>query len=227
MLRLAQVLILLSLLLSTGSARAGSVQIDFDFTGSSVQILGGIIGVPPDGTITAASASVTVPGSSQTSISAGSATLSNLTLAATISATVISQATVSGSVAANQVPGGSAMLTAGLANLIFNGVLVNVSAPVNCTSTGPQCGFLGLPINLTGTFPLSGTFPIASIGTPGNAVVSGAFPITASGISALINLVGVEVSRTFVPEPNSASLLALGFIGLAAAARRARRHRHS
>lgn len=219
--------VILSLQLCALGAHAGTLTIDMDLTGSTLEFLGGVITVPPDGAITSGSASITVPANSATSPLSGPATVSGITLAGTLNATVISQATVTGNVGGNQVAMGTGTLDPGLISIIFGGASLALTGLVNCTSTGPQCGFLGLPINLSGTFPLSGTLPVGNLASVGNATLGGVFAFTVSGISASLQLVGVEVARTFIPEPATGSLVGGGLLVLGGLARGLRGRRAS
>ena len=49
----------------------------------------------------------------------------------------------------------------------------------------------------------------------GNATLSGQLSLTLSGLTAVFNLAGTEVSRTYVPEPNTFSLLGIALVGVA------------
>lgn len=208
--------VLLLALLSAPSARAGSIVIDFDLTGSSLSMFGGILNIPPDGMITSATARITVQGSSLTAASAGSAAIANLTLVATLAGTVGSGATLTGSFAGSQVGGGAGTLTAGLGNVIFGSLSMNLNGIVNCI--GGLCGALG-------TFPISATnslaaltalapFNIGGLATLGAGTFNGVVTLALAGNNVVVNLVGQEVSRTFLPEPGSGVLIGLGLAGM-------------
>jgi hypothetical protein len=206
------------LLLAAPSARAGTITVDFDLTSSTVALLGGILNIPPDGSITAASAQVTVQGSNLTSPSAGAAQLSNLMVMATINGTVGSSVLLTGTFSGTQLGGGAGSLSGGLANLIVATLTLNVNGLVNCF--GGLCGALG-------TFPISavnsvsvltgfGSMGIGGLGTLGAATLNGLLPLTIGGNTMALSLVGQEVNRTFViPEPNTFALVGLGVLGLA------------
>ena len=95
-----------ALLLAAPSAWADSITIDFDLTSSSISLLGGILDIPPDGSLTSATAQLTVPASSLTSALAGSAQLSALDLAATINGTIGGSILITGGFTASQIGGG-------------------------------------------------------------------------------------------------------------------------
>ena len=205
------------LLLAAPSARAGTITIDFDLTGSGVVLLGGILNIPPDGSITAASARVTVQGSNLTNASAGAAQLSNLTLMATINGTVGSAVVLTGGFSGTQIGGGAGSLSGGLANLIVATLTLNLNGLVNCF--GGLCPALG-------TFPVSavnsvtvltgiGSMGIGGLGTLSAATLNGVLSLTIGGATAVVSLVGQEVNRTFIPEPNTFALVGLGMLGLA------------
>jgi hypothetical protein len=206
-------------------ASAGQILIDFDFGGSSLSVLGGLISIPPDGSITSASGVVQVKGNGLTTISAGFAKLENLTFAATVNANTLS-VLVTGNAAANQPGTAPGQLTAGLTNILLpNPFLLNMTGTIQCS--GANCGLLGtFPINLTGPQAVTiGTLPIGNVGSLGLATINGSFSLTVGGFTAVLNLVGTEIDRTFVPEPNSFGLVAMGLAGLAALRRQAQRRR--
>jgi hypothetical protein len=197
-------------------ARADHYIIDFDFSGSSLSLLGGIVQIPPDGSITSGSAQLVVSAVGiATPIPGGFVALRNFSAAATVNAITFGN-TITGNVVLNQVdPGASGNLTAGLANAFFAGPMqVSQGGVLNCV--GPSCDILSLPTTLTGTqLPNLGNMPIANLAAVGNALISGTFAITIAGFTGQLQLVGTEVSRVFVPEPGSAGLVAFGLAGLA------------
>lgn len=221
--RSAALLVLLASLALAPALRAsaGTISIGFDFSQSSLSILGGLIDIPPSGAITSASATIDVPGSGLATPEAGVARLRSLTLAGTLDATVLGMASLSGSLDGMQVGTAEGSLTAGLANLFFQSAVLSLSVFVDCTPTA-VCDFVAdFPIQVTGpqTFSPFGTLPIAGLDSPGNALVTASVEIVIAGLSATLSLVGNEVSRTFVPEPGSFGLVAAGLAGLAAAFR--------
>ena len=79
-----------SLLVASVSARADEVQIDFDFSGSTLTI-GGALVIPPDGSITSSTGSITFQAAGTSGsglVTGGAATLSNFVLDATVSETL-------------------------------------------------------------------------------------------------------------------------------------------
>ena len=215
--------LLLGALLTLGlasSTQAGTLSIDFDFSQSSVSMLGGVIAVPPDGSISASTATVTVPADGLATPMAGAAALQNLGVTATIDTNILGQAAVTGAVLANQVgtATGSLLLTGGTGNASFPGFQLALDAAVNCT--GANCSFIGtFPILSVSTQTFTALLPIAGIATPGAAAIDTAFSVTVGGVSALVTLVGSEVSRHYVPEPNSSVLLGGGLVALIALGR--------
>jgi hypothetical protein len=213
------------LLLAAPFAHAGSITIDFDLTGSSVALLGGILNIPPDGSITAATAQVTVQGSNATNAAPGAAQLNNLVLVATINGTVGGAVALTGGLSGTQIGGGSGSLSAGLANLIVATLSLNVNGLINCF--GGMCPAIGtFPVSVVNsTSILSGIgFGIGGLGTLGAGTLSGVLSLTLGGSAAVVGLVGQEVNRTFIPEPNSFALVGLGTLSMAGLGwRRARR----
>jgi len=217
--RIAPLIALLLLLGSAPAARAGQITIDFDLSGSSISILGGAIVVPPDGSITTAGTKLEVQGSSSANAAAGSALLKSLTLSGTVSGTVLTAATLTGGVSASQVGSVAGALNPALTLAAFGGPgVLSVNALINCTPAG-ICGALGaFPISITGpqTFSPFGSFQVGSINNVGNATLSGQVSLTLGGLTMVFNLVGAEISRTYVPEPSTFSLLGIALIGVAA-----------
>lgn len=219
--RVAPLIALLLLLGSAPIARAGQITIDFDLSGSSISILGGAIVVPPDGSITSAGTKLQVEGSSNANASAGPARLESLTLAGTISPTTLlgGAVTVSGGVNASQIGSAAGVLNPALTLAAFGGTgVLSINALINCTPPGSSCSFLGLPISVSGpqTFSPFGSFQVGSINNVGNATLAGQLSLTLSGLTAVFNLAGTEISRTYVPEPSTFSLLGVALIGVAA-----------
>jgi hypothetical protein len=207
----------LAFLLTTSSAHAGAIIIDYDLGSSVVSMLGGLISIPPDGSITSATATVVVPGSSLSNASAGPGNLQGLNLAASVNATVVSAATLTGGFTGVQVGNAAGTLTGGLGNLVLGTLNLNLTGVINCTPAG-ICGALGtFPILLMGTSPITGigNVGIGGVNTPGAGTLNAVLPIMIGGAAAQINLVGQEVSRSYVPEPSSFGLLGLGILGLA------------
>jgi len=213
---------LLLLLLLPAASFAGTITVQFDFTGSSVAILGGFINVPPDGAINAGSGEIDVQGFSPVNPQPGAAALRNLSLAGTIAKTGFG-VNITGAIGATQPGTASGTLSPGLANLSFNPFVLNFTGFANCanTGTGTGCTVLGLPATFTG--PRTFTIPslaVSNLATPGAAGLNGSFTFTLGGFTAVLSLVGNEVSRSFIPEPNTFGLLALGVAGLAVLRRR-------
>lgn len=202
---------------SPPQAQAGTITIDFDLSNSVVSILGGIVTIPPDGNINSATARVTIQGANLGSPQAGPAALSNVSMAATVNGTIGSAVTLTGPFSGQQVGTATGSLTGGLNNLVVGTLTLNVNGLINCF--GGLCGVLGtFPISavnslsvITGIVPLG----VGGLGSIGAATLNGILSLTLSGNTAVINLVGQEVGRTFVPEPNTFGLVGLGLLGLA------------
>jgi len=220
------VLVALWLGLASASARAGEVTIQFDFSGSTISVLGGILTLPPGGSITAASGSATFLANGPTLISAGPARLEALDLAATIDDDVLGQAHVTGDILVQQLaspPAGA--LSVGLANAVFHDILLNVDVDANCVGAG--CAFLAtFPLGIAGNFTAATlNAALGNLATPSAATLMAVVPFSLSGFSGVLNLVGSEVSRSFnpVPEPGTLGALSLGLVLLALIARVTRR----
>ncbi|MFP8878405.1 MAG: PEP-CTERM sorting domain-containing protein [Myxococcota bacterium] len=218
--RIALTAAALTVILTAPGARAGTITIDFDLSNSVVSILGGVIVIPPGGSITSAAATVTIQGSSISDPVAGEAALSNLNLQASVNQTIAGIANLTGSFSGSQVGAANGSLSAGLGKLVINTVTMNLSALINCAPAGP-CGILGsFPISVMSTSPITGvgSLGVGGFGTFGNGTLNAILSVTIAGNPARINLVGQEVSRTFmptVPEPSTFGMFGLGMLGLA------------
>ncbi|HVN39462.1 MAG TPA: PEP-CTERM sorting domain-containing protein [Myxococcota bacterium] len=206
----------LVLCLVAASARAGQISVQFDFRGSSVSLLGGLIQVPPDGSITAAGGTLVASGLGSAAPVAGPAALQGFGMAATLNALTFGN-TITGNPSLTQLGGAGGSLTAGLAQVLFASPMhVALAGAINCS--GPSCAILSLPRALTGTQLLTlAAMPIANLASVGNALINATYAITLGGLTGSLHLVGTEVSRSYapVPEPHTAGLLAIGLTLLA------------
>ncbi len=211
--------LLLALTLSS-EARADLVLIDFDFSGSTISALGGLIVIPPSGTINSASGTMRFSADGTTGlVGPGQVNLTGLTLDVDVNAVLGSPpvATITGMVTGNQVAFANGTLSAALGQAVFGGnMFLSLDVLLNCTPT-VICGGLGFPISIMGLQTLSnlGTIAVQSINNFGNAAVTATLSITLGGNAAQLQLVGVEVQRTYVPEPGSAALFGMGILGVA------------
>lgn len=136
--------------------------------------------------------------------------LENLAATGTVSKTIPGTAAISGTYAASQVGTLSGMLAPGLDGGLFSNPLsLFLDVDVDCTGSG--CALLGFPISELGTSLLNiGLLAVDDLGIPGGARIEVSVPIEIGGVLGTLDLVGVEVSRTFIPEPGTLALLALG-----------------
>lgn len=207
-------LIVLSLVLScwlAAGAQAGTLTVNFDFSGSSLGMLGGLVNIPPQGSIQSASGTIDVSALGSATAVGGPGAFRDFAMALTINANVLG----------NLITGNASILqlTAGVPGLL-NGALDSLlaAAPmqiqqngvINCVGAG--CAVLSLPTTINGTQALTlAALPIANLNSIGNALISGSFDITFAGFTGILHLVGTEVSRSFVvPEPNSIALVGMG-----------------
>jgi hypothetical protein len=209
----------LSILLSCwlgASAQAGTLTVNFDFSGSSLSMLGGILNIPPQGAIQSASGTVNVSALGSATAVGGPASLDSFQMALTINALIFGN-TITGNAAITQIGGAvPGVLNGGLNQINFvSPMQIQQSGVINCT--GPSCALLSLPTTINGTQPLTlAAMPIANLNNIGNALISGTFDITFAGFTGVLHLVGTEVNRSFVvPEPNSVALIGLGLAMMA------------
>ena len=197
------------------AAQAGTLTVEFDLTGSTIDILGGGIVIPPDGSINAGSLELVVQAADIQSPEAGPASLDSLTLGVDIDADLLGNA-ITGSVLASQVGAAAGALLPGLSIVSFPGSLVlDITGWIGCS--GPNCASIGsFPILLTGpqTLPVLGSFAVGGLATPGAGAFTTTLGFTLGGFSAEIAVVGAELSRSYVPEPGVAALLGMGLLGI-------------
>jgi hypothetical protein len=198
-------------------AAAGTLTIEFDFmSGSSLSILGGAINTPPDGTISAGSATIILEASSITSpTQGGSAELLNANLVGFFTKDIQGQAFVSGGFSFTQTTGANGTLTPTDTITFSDALAVDIIANIFCNGT--ECSALGLPVSESGSFlfPLQ-PLPVQNLGTAGSAAIDFDVPVSLDGVQAVFHFVGVETSRSFIPEPGTAALLGLGLALLGA-----------
>ena len=216
----------LVLLLATSSAGAGSIEIEFDLTGSSVSLLGGILEVPPDGQVTHAHVTLSVTGSDITTPAAGVAGVSHLDVDATIDGTVGNSVLIIGDFVAEQSAGGTGSLASDLTTLSLTSLTLTLDGMLDCT--GSQCIALGtFPVSVVGV-PVQPSsldpFVVHGLDIQGAGTLTGTLPFDLGGNAVLADLSGVETTRRFVPEPNTAGFVAVGLL-LARSLRRRRRNR--
>jgi hypothetical protein len=246
--RRIRVLVLACVLVLSASAKADTVGIDFDLGASTMNFIG-TINIPPDGTIHSMGATTILPaiktGGGATLVQTGSAQMKNLTLDMSIDAGTAGLAAITGSVFVSQVGTSTGPFT-NTQSVMFGGtgtgtgtgagMSLFISAHLRCV--GLFCGLVGdFPVDITGTNPAPAgqafTIFLASLNTPGAAIVDGTMPVSIPPATSLgspttgtIFLMGNEVSRTYeVPEPGSLTQLIPGAIALAGLSRRRRQNR--
>jgi hypothetical protein len=208
-------------------AHAGSLAIDFDFTGSTVTLLGGVLTVPPDGTVTAGSGSIEflADDGTQQAIS-GAAQLDNASLAVSLNKNLLSLANITGAIAGAQSGSAAGSLNAALTQVtLLSPLQMLYTGTIQCSGTG--CGAVGtFPLVVNTILSFLGGVGVGNLASTGNATLNASLPFSLAGFTGILQLSGVETSRTFIPEPNTFGLTALGLAGLGAAARVRRRRQH-
>jgi hypothetical protein len=207
------------LLASAGTAAAASlIQIDFDFTAESVMsLLGGTIVTPPDGSFDSGSVRLWVDATDiETGIVGGEVAIGQGAFSGTVAKNVAGAADISGPFSGTQVGTLLGVLDAGATSATFvDDLMIDLNFNLACTGVG--CDPLGFPVNVMGISAFSlGTISITGLDIDGTARVEITTDIELDGVLGTLNLVGNEIARIFVvPEPQTATLLMLGLVGLA------------
>ena len=212
-------LLLLSLLLTPCVSTAGTIFIDFELSGSTLHFFGGLLEIPPDGSLSGVM-TVALPGTGPTSAAAGPAEITDLTLTADFAKTEFG-ATLSGTVGLTQIGAAAGTFAGDLTSLDVPMLSAGITAHIECS--GATC-------SLFGTFPMdqddTGSFAntslvLADLIQPGMTSLLGT--IESAPGQSLIDLVGKETSRHYVvPEPATGTLALLGLAVLAGQSRRGR-----
>lgn len=213
-------------LLLAAPVRAATLSVEFDLTGSTVSLLGGVISVPPDGAVTVGGGRITFLADAFTQQAvAGPAQLEDFAFALSLDADLLGQAHVTGTVAGSQQGSAFASLGPALTQVsLLAPFQVLYTGTVQCAGTG--CGALGtFPVFVGTPLTFLGALAVGNLASVGNATLQASLPFSLAGFTGVLHLSGAEVSRVFVPEPSSFGLLGLGLAALAAGA--ARRHRRA
>ncbi len=196
-------------------ARAGQLTIEFDFTSSVVSL--GMVSIPPDGSLTAASATLTLPASGSATVSAGPVRLESFLVAGTIDFFTgflnLTHITGSFTMSLNGTGLGTFNATSDTA-LITRDFRAFLGLRLDCSGI-LLCG--NFPISANGSGTLNNTFPFAiqNVSVPGAASIATTLTVTLNGGgTAMFDIQGIEVSRTFVPEPDRLALLGAGVAAL-------------
>ena len=216
-------LLLLSLLLTPCVSRAGTIFIDFQISGSTVHALGGLLVVPPDGSITGGTLTLAVPGTDISTPMAGAAEVAGLTLSADF-AKALFGVTLSGTFGMVQQGPAAATLGSDRASLAVPLLTSAVMVHVECS--GANCALLGtFPLDQSDTGSFANTqLTLEDLVQPGMASVFGS--IESAPGQPLVDISGKETGRHFVvPEPATGTLALVGLAGLARLARPGRRPR--
>jgi len=196
-------------------------RIVFDFTSNSTfSLLGGTVQTPPDGSIDVGHGIVFIEAATSGAYLSGApVVLDNITVSGSVSKLVGGSTQVDGTFSASQPSPLVGSLAPALDGADFTDPLgLDLDIAIGCT--GPGCASLGLPASDVGLSLLSLSFlPINDLGVVGGASIQATVPIEVDGVLGTLDLVGVEVSRTFIPEPGTFVLVATG-LGVLAARRR-------
>jgi len=215
-----------------GTANAGVITATYDLTGSTLTTTS-LLGSDTDqitGQVTIQYGAASINGPiSWAALVAGSATT-----------TIINpntqpgggQLTLNGSTTTTvTAPGAGGPI--GAATVLLSPAPAQVTGSIHCT--GGICGLAGFTASVPQPQTGPGVVALATVGgvvfTSGQAGLGNwagvPYTLTQAGGQATLTFayVGQEVSRTFVPEPGTASLLGLGLAVLAGAGSFSRRHR--
>lgn len=232
--RIASILLLLASALATaaGPARA-DVEIEYDLSRSRVTTFAGLVDLTPAPAGTpggAAFARITLAGD-VTDPQNGPVLLEDFALAdLAISETLFDLVSIQGMAGAAQI-GPAVGALSGNGDVLLSSAqpfAVATSGDVVCTPA-EYCTAIGaFPIDLAGTQTLSPLgFELRNLDVPGRSTVRGEIELEVDGHVATVELIGVEQSRRFVPEPGAALQLAAGLLGVGGLGRRRRARRQT
>jgi hypothetical protein len=225
----ARRLLVVLILLAAGPADAGEIEIRFDFlTSSKITAYGGQIQVPPQGSMFAGSAVLVVPGTSTSAASAGAAQMRGVSAGLSVNALTLG-ANVVGSFFAFQAGTASGTLSAGLGKVTLGGPLtLSAMGGLDCGGNFNVCSLLGnFALVFTGTQTISSgpRLTLRNVNLSGQAELEGRIPLSFSGATGVLDLIGTEVSRTYVPEPSVGTQLGAAIVAVCVLATWRRRRR--
>jgi hypothetical protein len=199
---------------SACAVQADQIEITFEFASSTtVTSYGGQVQVPPQGTLTAADGLLIIPAGGPAWALAGASELRNANFALDVDALSLG-ANVAGDLAGTQVGTATGDLAAGLEEITLTGPLVlNLLGDLDCGGSIEMCSLIGsFPVSVNGnqTIPSGGLFVLRDVNMIGQAELEGTLVLAYSGTTAVVDLVGTEINRTFVPEPATLTGLAAG-----------------
>ena len=206
----------LAWMVAATAAQGGTLTVEFDLTGSTIDILGGGVVIPPEGSITTGSVQLIVQASDIQSPMLGLGSFDSLTFDVDVDGDILGNA-ITGSVAARQtgsaagsltkLPGGPWILSTG------GSPVLEIDASIDCT--GPNCASIGsFPISVADVYAslIWENVWVTGLATPGAAAFATAVPFSLAGFEGEIAVVGVEVDRSYIPEPTVAALLGMGLL---------------
>ncbi len=203
-------------------AAAGELTVEFDFTQSTLTIGG--VSIPPSGSITSAGTTIMIPADGTVTPVSGPASFTGFRFNGTVNVPIgIFLSAVVGDFTVTQV--GTAFGTfnaAGSLGLVTSDLSVFFGLQLSCI--GGLCP-PGFPVTSTSTNSVNGTLPFSvnNLSVSGGATIANVITFTVNGTTVVVDLVGTEVTRTFVPEPGRLALLGAGVAALVALRWRAER----
>jgi hypothetical protein len=201
---------------ATSRAATPRVDIDFDLV-HSVVTAAGVIAIPPDGSIQSGTLRLSVPVTDQGDPIPGPVDISNLSFSLTADASPF-YTEVTGPLSVVQQGTATGTLSQAMDGVVLSSPLfLDRNGTISCS--GFFCWLFAdaFPLVFAGvdSIPSAATWQVSDLGEPGSAAISETLAVTMNSGSAVFRMLGEERSRTYVPEPGAAQMLAAGGLGLA------------
>lgn len=214
------------LLFAADSAHAGQIEITFEFvTSTTVTAYGGQVQVPPQGSMTSGSGVLVVPGGTLVYALPGTTELREADFDLSVNALSLG-ANVAGRLAASQIGATSGNLSADLLQITLSGpLLLDAVGDLDCGGNFEMCSLLGsFPVSFAGTqvIPAGSMLTLSDVNLLGEAELAATLLLSTSDTTAVVDLIGMEVSRTYLPEPAGMAPLGAGIATLWLLSRRRR-----
>jgi hypothetical protein len=196
-------------------------EILFDLT-DSVVVAGGLIEIPPDGTVGSGSLRLSVPATAAGYVAPGAAEISDLTFSLNANASHFGT-TLTGPFSAVQQGTAAGTLSDAIDEVVLSSPLfLDRTGTISCD--GYFCWLFAdtFPLEMVGIESIAApaTLKVANLGQLGRATVSDTIAVTMNTGTAVFRIQGEETSRSFVPEPRRMEMILAGCLALALLQRR-------